>query len=792
VLAFAIIAAISLNTAAHADTYYWDLNGSAANTVVAATGAWNGSNVFWNTDSTGGAGGTTTATVGNADDLVLFSGTSYTTGTITASGTRAASSITFEDNVALTLAGAVTIGGTGAKDGIFVATGNNANNIVSGTVTLNGNNTIQKDGTGTLTLSATSTLLGTGNLDIKNNNTGAISFSSTTASAFNFTGSITNSGTGAGGVNIGGLSTGNALITSSVTGITQNSSTSALTIFGTNAFTGGVTVNAGTANIVNSGASGGATGSILLGAESGTEAASIFMGSGTTNATPITVRTGSSGVKTIGSVFAAGGTGTTMTWSGNITANDDVTVLANGNPTIGLVLSGSSISIAAGKTMTLNNAQGTASKLNISGSLSGTSTSKVVLTTGGARLSGNNSSFAGEIIQQSASPLELTNSDAGGTGKIVLKSTITGTGTTLGISGGITVATAIEMDSTTGRENIISTGTGNNSLTGGMTITGAGGNALVISNSQTSGNLTVSGGISGASYTGSVSLRGSLAGAKGFLNGVVTLASDLQNNGTTDWTVNAVGSSYNGTRFISSGNFILGATNGLATNAQVYWTNTATGKVDMNGFNQSVAGLNTSLSTPNATHGVTNNGASDSTLTLAAMAADLTFAGAITDGSTNKVALEMNSAGRIQTLSGISTYTGDTLVNNGTLVLSSTGGLNFKIGSDGVNNQITGAGTVSLDGRFTFDLTTAATALNNSWNIVTVATLIESFGSNFDVDTFSRTGGGTGAGIWTKAIDPSSSYEFNTSSGVLSVIPEPSAALLGGLSVLLLLRRRRA
>ena len=145
----------------------------------------------------------------------------------------------------------------------------------------------------------------------------------------------------------------------------------------------------------------------------------------------------------------------------------------------------------------------------------------------------------------------------------------------------------------------------------------------------------------------------------------------------------------------------------------------------------------------------------------------------------------------ILTLANVSTYTGDTLVNNGSLALTSAGGLKFKIGADDVNNKITGAGTVSLDGLFTFDLTTASTTLNDSWNIVNVASLTESYGSNFNVDTFSREGGGTGSGIWTKVIDANSSYQFDTSSGVLTVIPEPSAALLGGLGLLVLLRRRR-
>lgn len=155
--------------------------------------------------------------------------------------------------------------------------------------------------------------------------------------------------------------------------------------------------------------------------------------------------------------------------------------------------------------------------------------------------------------------------------------------------------------------------------------------------------------------------------------------------------------------------------------------------------------------------------------------------------------LEKIGAGTL-TLSNVSTYTGDTLINNGTLSLSSTGGLKFVIGADDVNNQITGngTGTVNLNGLFTFDLTSASTTFNDSWNIVDVVNLTESFGSTFSVDAFNRVGGGTGGGIWTQAIGVTGyRYEFNTASGMLTVIPEPNAAaLLGAFGTLFLLRRR--
>ena len=407
--------ALALAIPAQAGTYYWDINGTADNVAAAATGAWDGTNAFWNTDSTGGAGGSVSATPGNADDLILSSGSLYTTGTITASGPRAASSISFEDNVALTLAGAVTIGGSGTKSGIFVLTGDDAANSVTGTLTLNGNNTIQKDGTGNLTIGATAlspSINGTGNLEIKNNaNAGTISLASTAIGTFAFAGSITNSGTGTGGVNIGGAGTPNALITSSA-GITQNSPTSTLTVYGGNtAMTGGVTVNAGTANVVNSNVTGGATGKIILGATTGSAAASVFIGSGAGNASPVTVRAGSSGVKTLG--YNSGG-GTTMTYSGAFTANDDVTILqGSNNSTFGVVLSGSSISIAANKTMTLKSSNATSSQLTISGPISSAdATSKIVLNTGGARLS-NANPFSGTVqILNNSGALALNNVNA--------------------------------------------------------------------------------------------------------------------------------------------------------------------------------------------------------------------------------------------------------------------------------------------------------------------------------------------------------------------------------------------
>jgi autotransporter-associated beta strand protein len=143
----------------------------------------------------------------------------------------------------------------------------------------------------------------------------------------------------------------------------------------------------------------------------------------------------------------------------------------------------------------------------------------------------------------------------------------------------------------------------------------------------------------------------------------------------------------------------------------------------------------------------------------------------------------------VTTLTAVNTYTGNTLVNNGTLALSSSGGLKFIIGADDVNNLITGTGpgSVILDGLFTFDLAGASTTIGDSWNIVDIANLNESFGSNFAVFGFTPDGGGI---LWNGSAN-GASYQFSEGTGVLTVVPEPRAALLGGIGLLALLRRRR-
>ncbi len=172
------------------------------------------------------------------------------------------------------------------------------------------------------------------------------------------------------------------------------------------------------------------------------------------------------------------------------------------------------------------------------------------------------------------------------------------------------------------------------------------------------------------------------------------------------------------------------------------------------------------------------------------------FNGAIVDAlGTSKLTLRKMDGGK-WILGGANTYEGDTIVDAGTLELANSGELLFIVGALGENNSILGDATnanLNLNGTLVFDLAGASTAISDSWNIVDVANLNETYGGSFGVKSTLGSFTDVDGDLWTLA-ENGVLYEFQESTGVLTVgvIPEPSVALLGGLGMLLLLRRRRA
>ncbi|MFM2198979.1 MAG: hypothetical protein RLZZ505_2411 [Verrucomicrobiota bacterium] len=493
-------------------------------------------------------------------------------------------------------------------------------------------------------------------------------------------------------------------------------------------------------------------------------------------------------------------------------------------------ISENSLILGASQSWTVTNNGTGAAQLNVSSVIDdGISTFGITKAGNGTLILSGDNSFGGNLtlgsLGASAGILRLAHNKAAGNGTISILNGNSDTGV-LELTGGVNIANNVSFygrsSSATGA--IFRSASGNNTLSGVLTGGINGGNhnfeasvgaTLTISNkittSQSGRQLNFRGG-GNFDITGVIEETGAGVYSVRLQQGsYVILSGDNSYEGLTNTDgsgnvlnirhANALGSTA-GSTTVTSGN-ALQIQNNIITTAEAL-SLAGTGISD-SGALRNISGNNTysGAITLNAATRI-NSDLNKLTLDVASGNAitstnlDVTFGGAGDIEVKDAIALgtgklTKDGAGTL-TLSANSTYTGDTLVNNGTLALSSTGGLKFVIGADDMNNKITGtgAGTLTLDGLFTFDLTTASTTLNDSWNIVDVANLTESFGSTFSVDTFTKEGGGTGAGIWTKAIGLTTySYQFNTASGVLSVIPEPSAALLGGLGLLALLRRRR-
>jgi autotransporter-associated beta strand protein len=128
---FLALAGSSLLTVASASAQlYWDGNSTTAgagNTTALLNRTW-GTFAAWNSDSTGGAGGSFSTATSNTDNLYFVAGPSSTSGnvayTVTVDGTQVANSLNFQAPAATTITGGtlITLGnGTAGSGGINMA-----------------------------------------------------------------------------------------------------------------------------------------------------------------------------------------------------------------------------------------------------------------------------------------------------------------------------------------------------------------------------------------------------------------------------------------------------------------------------------------------------------------------------------------------------------------------------------------------------------------------------------------------------------------------------------------------
>ena len=508
------------------------------------------------------------------------------------------------------------------------------------------NGTLTKDGLGALTLNSTNTYTGATTI-----NAGTVKIGSAgSLGAGTYSGAITNNGTLQYSSSVDQTLSGNI---SGTGGLTKDtSSTSTLTLAGSNTYTGTTTVNAGTLafSVAGNGSSNGGFGS------SSNAASNVLIGNG--------------------AVLSYNGTGgsTDRLFTINGTANGTVATLnSSGTGAINWTNTGAIAYGTNNQTRTLQ--------------LGGTNT-------------GNNT-LAALIADNGSGAVSLTKS---GAGTWVLTGNNTYTGATT-LSGGVlsisTIANATEASNLGAPPNAGSgyllfqggtlqyTGSGHstnrnfNLQTGGATIDASGTGALVMSGGAIANitNITTS-----LTLTGSNTDNNTLSGALTISNNA-TLGS-LVKNGTGKWVLSGSSTTYNGTTTLNAGTLQIGNANALGTTGNITFGG---------GMLQYGSGITADLSTR-----IKN---STSAILVDTNSNNVTYASAI--DSTNSGGLTKNGNGTL-TLNGTNTYTGTTTVNTGTLATSAAdrisdssavtvaSGAVLQLGGSETVGSIAGAGNYSL------------------------------------------------------------------------------------------------
>jgi fibronectin-binding autotransporter adhesin len=230
-------AILSFFPQASAASLYWDGNtttAGAGNTTALLNKIW-GTDSMWNTDSTGGAGGSFTSSTTSADDLFFVAGPSATSGnvayTVTVSGAQVANSLNFQAQGTTTISGgtSITLGSGGINKGQFAY-----DSTAQGAVTISTAMILADSQTWTNNSTVASGTAGAGTLSVTGGvNLGANTLTIDGTSITNF-GSTANFITGTGGL----IKNGNGVLILSAGGATPAHN-----------YSGGTTINGGVVRI---------------------------------------------------------------------------------------------------------------------------------------------------------------------------------------------------------------------------------------------------------------------------------------------------------------------------------------------------------------------------------------------------------------------------------------------------------------------------------------------------------------------------------------------------------------
>jgi fibronectin-binding autotransporter adhesin len=614
------------------------------------------------------------------------------------------------------------------------------------TIALTAARSLTKLGANTLTLSQANTYSGA---TIVNNGTLSLTGS------LDGGGAISTMGTSVFSQTSTGVISGAATFTQGSTGTSS--------LAGTNTYTGVTNVNLGQLTISNAAALGTTDGNTVVAAGG---RLAIFT-AGLSVAEPLTI-TGTGTTATNGAInFGGGQTGMALT--GPITLDGAARIQADGST--GSTLSGG-ISLGANE-LTINTDGGATQTINTT-AITGTGGS-LVKSGGGTLVLAVANSYTGATTVN-AGTLSITDNDALGTtdGATTING---GNGTNsviLNLSAATSDLTIAEplnfFGNTAGRARLSNNSAQNHTLSGPIDVSSD--TNLAQFWSDGAGSITVSGDITGTMTNGAwFFVRGNSSSDTNRLIGNINLAGTLAKTDGGTWLVGAPGKTYSwADTIVAVGRLKMGLADVLPSATVITLGNStggSTGILDLNGFDQTVAGIiYAGQGVATGTRTITSATPAVLTVDNATDSIDTgTNAGTNNVVLTGALSLTKEGVGTL-VLNGANTYTGNTVVSAGTLELADDAQLKFVLGNASeVNNSLTGAGTVALNGDFNID-TSAADALDSgTWTLENVTTLAGPYGSTFSVVGFTDAGGDK----WTKALSPTKKYTFDETTGILTL-----------------------
>ena len=612
------------------------------------------------------------------------SGNAFTIAGLSASSTAATLALQNSSTTAI----ALTVGG------------NNASTTYAGSLT--GAGSLEKVGTGTLILSGSSTFAGTttvtgGTLQVGGGGTGgALTGNLVNNAALIFNRS--DASTYAGGIS------GSGGVTKSGAGL--------LTLSGSNSYAGDTTLAGGTLGIANANALT-ASGNVIF-----TGGAFQYSGAYATDLSSRIVN--SSGAVAIDT------NGQTISFASSLAATNigGLTKLGSGTLALSVANSLTGPVTLGGGVLAVANANGlpasgtvsfTGGTLQYSASYKPDLSGRIASSSGAIAIDTNsqNVTFATSLVASNVGGLAKS-----GTGTLTLSASNAYSGVTTVDVGSLALTDAGALGASTAiTVNGLAAMTLNNGITAGqgktVTVNSNAGSGGLQGNNGTgtwAGNVTMGGGRLGYDSSGSLVVTGSVGGAGLIISG---MGGDTNTN-VAGYSVTLAGpAGYTGSTQIIRGWLKIGADDtlpvGTTLNVFSIGNNSAAAQAatfDLNGFNQTVAGLTSSGNngkTGYANGYVTNTGATVKTLTVN-QATSGTFGGLITGnlaftktgaGNLTLMPVFVTTPGSNAFVNGTNTYTGDTLVSAGMLTLSSAT-TSTSLALAGSTFDSNGAGTLSF------------------------------------------------------------------------------------------------